>query len=142
MAAPEKGEFLSALGAAVRALRARLDRELQAHGLHVGQHHILRALWDCDGLTPREIAERVGVEMPTVTRAVQRMERSGFLRRTAHPDDARSVRIHLTVRGREIESVVSGVLERETERALTGISREQSETITELLRHIAKNLRA
>ncbi|MGZ3497321.1 MAG: MarR family winged helix-turn-helix transcriptional regulator [Vulcanimicrobiaceae bacterium] len=134
-------EFLSALGAAVRAMRARLDRELQTHGLHVGQHMILRVLWDEDGLTPREIADRVGVEMPTVTRAVQRMERGGFLSRTAHPDDARSVRIHLTERGRAVWSEVSQLLVRETERALHGIPADQSDAMTALLEQVATNLR-
>ena len=135
-------EFLSALGAAVRAMRAHLDRELQTHGLHVGQHAILRVLWEEEGLTPREIADRVGVEMPTVTRAVQRMERGGFLRRAAHPDDARSVRIYLTDHGRAVWSEVSQLLVRETERALHGIPVEQSEAMTALLEQVAANLRA
>ncbi|HEY8297999.1 MAG TPA: MarR family transcriptional regulator [Candidatus Baltobacteraceae bacterium] len=135
-------EFLPALGAAVRAVRARLDRELQAHGLHVGQHMILRVLWEADGLTPREIAERVRVEMPTVTRAVQRMERGGFLRRAAHPEDARSVRIYLTDRGREMRDVVGALLARETECALRGIEPEQAESMTLLLERVAANLRS
>jgi DNA-binding MarR family transcriptional regulator len=103
---------------------------------------ILRVLWEADGLTPREIAERVRVEMPTVTRAVQRMERGGFLRRAAHPEDARSVRIYLTDRGREMRDVVGALLARETECALRGIEPEQAESMTLLLERVAANLRS
>ncbi|MDQ2872819.1 MAG: MarR family transcriptional regulator [Candidatus Eremiobacteraeota bacterium] len=133
-------EFLSALGTAVRALRSRLDRELQVHGLHVGQHQILRVLWKAEGLTPGEIADRVGVEMPTVTRTVQRLERAGFIRRAAHPADARSVRIYLTDRGRDIRGPVSALLECEARRALRGIAPEQRDALTDALNRVASNL--
>lgn len=135
-------EFLQALGAAVRALRARLERELQPHGLHVGQQQVLRALWERDGLTPREIAERLSVEMPTVTRAVQRMERGGFVRRAAHPGDARSVRVLLTPKGCAVREVVDALLERQTQAALRGFDDAERRQIAALLQRIVENLRA
>ena len=74
-----KSDVFRALGNAVRALRARVDRTLQHSGLRLGQYQVLRHLWEEDGLTPREIADRLGVEMPTVTRTVQRMVRDGLV---------------------------------------------------------------
>jgi DNA-binding MarR family transcriptional regulator len=135
-------DVLQALGAAVRLLRGQLDAELREHGLRLGQFNVLRLLWEEDGLTPRELSERLTVEMPTVTRTVQRMLRDGLVRRQAHPDDARSVRIFLTHRGLTVRDELEAVLERFTERVLRGISpRERADFVT-LLHQLSANASA
>jgi DNA-binding MarR family transcriptional regulator len=52
-----------------RAVKAHLESRLLVHGVHAGQQFILECLWREDGLTPGELAQRIGVETPTVTRA-------------------------------------------------------------------------
>lgn len=137
----ERADLFATIGAAVRALRARLDRELQGAGLRVGQYQLLRLLWENDGLTPRELADRLVVEMPTVTRTVQRLVRDGFVRRQAHPADARSVRIYLSDRGVRVRSRVSAICAAETERALRGFTRAQRAELLSFMTRIADNAR-
>ncbi len=134
------GEFLPTLGLAVRALRAHMDRLLSEHGLRLGQFQLLRVLWDRDGLTPRELAEKVGVEMPTVTRTVQRMMRDGLVRREANPRDARSVHIFVTAKGEGLKTIASRVMERGTETALRGFSEQERAALVAELRRIVGNL--
>jgi DNA-binding MarR family transcriptional regulator len=114
---------------------------LQDAGLRLGQYQLLRLLWEQDGMTPRELAERLDVEMPTVTRTVQRLLRDGFVRREAHPDDARSVRIYLTERGLEQRDNTSRILARETEHALAGFSQAEREHLVALMERITENVR-
>lgn len=133
--------FLPAMGVAVRALRGRIDRALQEHGLRLGQYQILQMLWDDDGLTPRDLAERLAVEMPTVTRTVQRMMRDALVRREANPVDARSVRIWLTDRGRDVRGLVSEIFEAETAHALAGFSSAERDQFVEFLERVTKNSR-
>jgi DNA-binding MarR family transcriptional regulator len=137
----QPGDELRALGTTVRAVRARVDRSLQQAGLRLGQYQVLRFLWENDGLTPREIATCLDVEMPTVTRTVQRMVRDGLVRREAHPDDARSVRIYLTKRGTDLEPVLGALLEEETERALRGFSEPERMSLISMLERISENTR-
>ena len=126
-------DFFAVFGSAVRALRARLDRILQLHGLRIGQYQVLRMLWEEDGLTPRELASRLDVEMPTVTRTVGRMVRDGLVVREAHPNDARSIRIRLTARGSAAKEEVSRLFADEAEVALTGFSaQERADFIADL----------
>lgn len=134
-------DVLRTLGNTVRTVRARVDRALQQVGLRLGQYQVLSHLWKEDGLTPREIAARLDVEMPTVTRTVQRMVRDGLVRREAHQSDARSVRIYLTKRGTELESELETILDRETERALTGLSSDDRRSLVRVLEHISENAR-
>lgn len=89
-----------------RALRSRHGELLAAHGLHPGQDALLLLVWEHPGLRQAELARRLGIEPPTVTRMVRRLERSGLLERRKDPDDARSVRVHPTPRSRMLEMMV------------------------------------
>jgi DNA-binding MarR family transcriptional regulator len=99
-----------ALGTAVHALarahRTRLGAMLAPHGLHAGQDLLLLAVWDAPGLRQMDLAARLAVEPPTVTRMLQRLERSGMIERRKDPHDARVVRVHATPRSRLLESTV------------------------------------
>lgn len=132
---------LEAFGAAVRAMRAHVDRALVPLGMRLGQYQVLRALWEEDALTPRQLAERAAVEMPTVTRTVQRMVRDGLVFREANPKDARSVQILLTPRGRALREEVETTLARAMRVALEGIDDRERAQLIRMLDIIQGNLR-
>lgn len=90
-----------------RNLKAETERRLLRYGVHAGQQFVLECLWEKDGLTPSEIADRIRVETPTATRALQRMEAAGLLRRTGDSDDARRVRIWLTPRSKSLRGKIA-----------------------------------
>lgn len=96
-------DLTPALLALGRALRAEQGALLASHGLHPGQDALLMAVWDRPGSTQSQLAQRLGVEAPTVTRMVTRLERTGLLERQRDPDDARRLRIQPTARSRLIE---------------------------------------
>ncbi|WP_207400839.1 MarR family winged helix-turn-helix transcriptional regulator [Actinomadura roseirufa] len=87
----------------------RHDRFIAAAGVAVDRAGVplLRVLADEGGpLRPGEIAVRLAVEAPQVTRQVQRLERAGYVERVPDPDDGRARRIQLTDAGLEaLESV-------------------------------------
>ena len=72
---------------------------------------------------------------------MRRLVRDGFVRREAHPQDARSVRIYVTPRGRELQGEVSQILAKETERALNGFSSGERGVLVSLMDRIAENVR-
>ena len=47
-----------------------------------------------------ELAERLGIDSPAVTRKVQQLERAGMVIRSPDPDDARASRVRLAPEGR------------------------------------------
>lgn len=98
-----------ALQTLARAHRARLAALLAPHGVHAGQDLLLLAVWDEPGLRQAALATRLAVEPPTVTRMVQRLERSGLVERRRDPHDARVLRIHPTPRSRLLEGTVRRV---------------------------------
>jgi MarR family transcriptional regulator, organic hydroperoxide resistance regulator len=132
----------SLLAVVCRDARLLHDAILREHGLHAGQQFVLRRLWQEDGLSVTQLRDRLGVEMPTVTRALQRMERRGLVQRRPDTTDERSVRIYLTEAARQLADVIPAALERADHVALQGFSEEERATLLHLLRRMDENLTA
>ncbi|HEY3079603.1 MAG TPA: MarR family transcriptional regulator [Chloroflexota bacterium] len=133
-------DFGAAFWEASRVLRAHRERVLQAHGVHAGQNLMLDQLWREDGLTPGELAARIGVETPTVTRMAQRMERAGLVRRVKDTADRRLVRVHLTAAGQGLRTVLPALIARADGQALDGFGPAERERFAEFLGRLAGNL--
>ena len=125
---------------ATRLARERTDRALSEHGVRVGQQFVLEELWREDGLTPGELARRIGVETPTVVRGVGRMESAGLLERRDDPTDGRLVRVWLTNRGRELAQTLPQVESKVIDSALSGFSEEERRQLIRLLGRVLENL--
>lgn len=61
----------------------------------------LSLLYETDGLTISAISQRRGIDAPTVTGIVSRMEQNGLVERRHDRTDRRVVRVYLTDEGRE-----------------------------------------
>jgi DNA-binding MarR family transcriptional regulator len=128
------------LARACKVHRGGVGATLAELGLHVGQEMVLSHLWRQDGLTPSELAERLGVEPPTVTNTLSRMEKAGLLERRRDPGDARCTRVYLTEKGRELREPVERRWEAVQKRAFAGISAEEEALLRDLLVKIHGNL--
>ena len=64
----------------------------------------------------------LGVEPPTVTKMLRRLEGCGLVERSQGPADARSFRVHLTERGRALDEPVTRCWTQAEEKALAGLS--------------------
>lgn len=133
--------LIDAMARASRAVKASLQVALERHGVHAGQNFILERLWERDGQTPGEIAEAIGVEGPTVVRALQRMAAAGLVVRKKHPTDGRQIAIHLTPAGARLRSHLPRELRHVEERALSDFSSAQRAQLLDLLERLGANLR-
>jgi len=138
----DSGDFQTAFWSAKHALAHASAAAFAQHGVHEGQQYVLRCLWRDDGLSPGEIARRLGIATPTVTRAATRMEATGLLRREPHPSDRRLVRLRLTDRGRELEKIIDEQTNQLTERALATLGAAERDSLVRALHEIRRNLSA
>ncbi len=123
-----------------KAHRAYVGALLAEHGLHVGQEMVLLELWQEDGLRGGELAVRLGVEPPTVTKMLRRLEGCGLVERSQDPADARSFRVHLTQKGRALEEPVARCWTQAEETELAGMSTGERRTFRKLLFRVRNNL--
>ena len=115
-------DLLTLFTQAAKLLREAADDAMSRHGVRVGQHIVLAALWSEDGLTPGEVARRLGVATPTIVNTATRMEDAGLVIRRPDLADGRLVRLHLTPRGRSVRTAVRNsraALERQATATLT-----------------------
>lgn len=110
------------------------------HGVHEGQQYVLRCLWEEDGLPPGELAKRLGLATPTVTRAAARMEAAGLIHREPDPRDRRLIRLCLTDRGRTLEKIIGQEIGELSERALATLDPAERATLVRYLDTIHRNL--
>jgi DNA-binding MarR family transcriptional regulator len=128
------------LARAARLVRTRQAAELAPLGLHAGQDALLRCLWQADGQTQADLAGQLGVEAPTVTKMVARLEAAGFVKRKAHPRDRRASQVWLTSQGRQVRANVNRARTRVATRMTAGLSDRQRATLESLLGKVGDNL--
>ena len=91
--------YLSMLMRINRRFMAKCLGQMQELGVYPGQIPILALLAHNDGMSQREIAEKLRIKPPTVNVTIQRLEKAGFLFRKTDDKDQRITRIFLTEKG-------------------------------------------
>ena len=94
---------------------------LAEHEVSIGHWPFLRALWQADGLTQRELSGMAGVMEPTTFAALKAMERRGYVVRRAVASDRRKRQVFLTARGRALESKLVPLAEAVNRIAVRGV---------------------
>lgn len=87
-----------------RLFARALDLGIRPYGLSTGVFPALLQLWDQDGLTQKELVERLDIEQPTLANTLVRMERDGLILRRKDAQDGRAQRIWLTDHARALRS--------------------------------------
>jgi MarR family transcriptional regulator, organic hydroperoxide resistance regulator len=123
-----------------KAHRAYVGALLAEYGLHVGQEMVLLELWQEEGLRGGDLALRLGVEPPTVTKMLRRLEGCGLVERSQDPADARSFRVHLTEKGRALEEPVARCWAQAEETEFAGMSAGERRAFREMLIRVRSNL--
>ena len=131
---------MSRLQSAARLSRTALAARLLDHGFYAGQDQIMLSLSQEDGQTPGQLATKLGVRPPTITKTINRLQVQGFLDKRASETDARQAHVFLTDTGRDaIRSIEKSV--RKTEKqALKGLDKKDQKTLSKLLVKIEQNL--
>lgn len=123
-----------------RSHRGNVGGLLAEIGLHVGQEMFLIELWEKDGLSGSELATRLGVEPPTITKMLRRLENCGLVERRQAPEDARSFKVFLTEEGRSLEEPIIHCWEKVEEKTLAGLSPEERLAFHKLLTKVRTSI--
>ena len=135
--------FDASLGYQVRQLNRAIQRDLQSriqpHGATLGAWYFLRVLWETDGLTQRELADRTGTQEPTAAIALRGMEEAGWITREPDQADRRKMGIRLTEAGRALRESLLPEAHAVIETATRGMSADERDMLVALLRRAREN---
>ena len=101
-------------------------------GITYTQYIVLMVLWAQDGVSVRELGERLYLDSGTLTPLLKKMESSGLVRRERAKEDERVTRIYLTEAGRALHEKCLEIPVH-LSRSLGAFSPEDAQTLYDLL---------
>ena len=132
--------YLSMLMRIDRRFMGKCFGQMQELGIYPGQIPVLGLLAHRDGLSQREIAEKLRIKPPTVNVTVQRLEKAGFLYRKADEKDQRVSRIYLTEKGKQAKENGMRKIDENEKIMLEGFSDTELCLLRRFLEQIIENI--
>ncbi|RKH63211.1 MarR family transcriptional regulator [Corallococcus sp. AB049A] len=99
------------LYAASRAMVQAYTPLLAKLGLTYPQYLVMLVLWETDGVSVKELGEKLYLDSGTLTPLLKRLETLGFVRRERSKEDARSVTVSLTAQGKALRRKAASIPE-------------------------------
>jgi MarR family transcriptional regulator, organic hydroperoxide resistance regulator len=124
-----------------RAHRATAQNLLSALGLHPGQEMILMLLWQQDGQAQSQLAQRLGVAAPTVSKMLDRLEQNQILERRTSSQDSRVSLVFLTPKGQALEPQVAAIWQQLEDRTTEHLTQAELTQFQSILGKVLLGLR-
>ncbi len=115
-----------------------LDRRLKDNGLSLYLWPTLMCLWEEQGVTQNEIAQKARVENSTTTRTLDRLGELGLAERRPDPKSRRAYRIYLTEKGKALEAEITDLARQVNEQYLAALKPREQTQLIELLKKIVQ----
>lgn len=124
------------LAMAGKVSRAHFDRSLASVGSSLNTYLVLRMALMCPEVSQRQLAAALGIEGPTLTHHLDRLEADGLIARVRKPDDRRVSYVELTAAGRAHLERVESFAEVQDKEFRSMFTPEEEAMLTALLTRI------
>ncbi len=101
---------------------------------------MLNRLWEEDGISQVELAERTVKDKPNITRMLDVLERRDLISRELDDYDRRASKIYLTKAGKALEEALVPIATASLAKATQGLSDTEIEQMKKTLNRIYDNL--
>ena len=139
MTPPREEPIGLAVSRTAKAVTRAFDAELGASGGSLAGWVVLASLKGGLHQSQREIAEEVGVEGPTLTHHLNRMEAAGLVTRVRDPRNRRVHQVGLTPLGEQDFHALLGVVRDFDQRLRDGFTERELATLRRLLQRLVDN---
>ena len=123
-----------------RAMNREFSNRIAQHGVSLGLWPFLRALWERDGLSQRELSEKVRMKGPTTVAALNKLEEHGLVRREENKKDARKINVYLTRAGRKVYRKVIPEVEAVNRQCLETLTESEQAEFKDMIKRIRNNV--
>ncbi len=125
---------------ATRSFQRSLQMRLARFDVPFGHWTFLRALWERDGLTQKQLSDEVGVMEPTTLMAVRAMEARGWVQRRQRAENRKNVHVYLTDAGRALKDVLVPLAEEVNATGAKGLTTDEIAIARRVLLAMITNL--
>jgi DNA-binding MarR family transcriptional regulator len=114
--------------------------EVRPLGASLQVWRVLAALRERDGRRMGDLSRTTSIEVSTLTRLVDNMEKGGLVARRRDAEDARAVALHVTPAGRKLTRRILPIAKRYETVALKGFTTGEADVLKRALRQLYDNM--
>jgi len=137
---PLDGYLPYLLNRAGARIATAFNEEMRRLGTSLQAWRVLAALRERDGRRMGDLSLTTTIEVSTLTRLADNMEKKGLVARRRDANDTRAVLLHVTAAGRRLTRRVLPIAERYEKVALSGFGAAEAETLKAALRRLYANM--
>jgi MarR family transcriptional regulator, transcriptional regulator for hemolysin len=124
---------------AAKSARMLLERHLSRAGASFGNWTVLATLEGGGPMVQRALAASLGIEGPTLTRHLDRLEELGLIRRDRTGADRRYTRVELTAAGQALGHELDTIARTANDQLLTGFTDDEITQLQSMLQRLITN---
>lgn len=121
-------------------IASAFGEEMRPLGASLQVWRVLAGLREQDGLRMGSLSRTTSIEVSTLTRLVDNMEKGGLVERRRDASDARAVALHVTAAGRRLTRRILPIAERYEAVALKGFSADEAAVLRKALKRLYANM--
>lgn len=120
-------------------LKNELNRHFTAFDITPEQWAVLNRLWEKDGITQKDLAERTFKDQPNIGRILDKLEKKGLIRRCTGTEDGRVIIVFLTQEGQSLKKDLTPLATEVLNLVQKDISEEDIKVLEGILKRILRN---
>jgi DNA-binding MarR family transcriptional regulator len=132
---PVEDRFIFLISKVCQKLITNLQKSFSEGGIEVTpiQVMLLFFLQQNNGLSLTQISQGLMLENPTVTGLIDRLEKSGYVKRSDHPSDRRVYLVYLTEKGNKVAKKALPIVIKLNDKIKEGYSKGEIEDFKKVL---------
>jgi len=125
----------------IRSYRMFAQKRLKENGFQItiDQWLIIKVLMENPGISQQKLSELVFKDSASVTRIIELLVKSKYLKRKVNENDRRKSNLEITQAGYQIIEDVQRIVLKNREEALNGISKNELQTLYGILTKVIEN---
>ena len=128
------------ISATFRYMKIYIDKELHEYNIGSSQFQVMLILDKNDGINQESISKIISLDKANVTRAVNKLEKEGYVRREVDPNDHRAYILHLTKKGKEPVPNIRKSLAKLSSKLLSEFSVQEQDMALKFLKRMYQNM--
>lgn len=120
---------------------ARMLKQYGIEEINPAQGRIMFVLWQNDGIAINELSKRTSLSKSTLTSMLDRLERTGFIRREASDKDRRKIYIWRTEKDKSFQKQYVEVSKKMSDIFYKGFTEKKIDGFENMLERIFENLK-
>lgn len=128
------------IAASYRVAQGIINKKLESVDIKSGQQDFMYVICNNEGISQKELSERLKIGKATTAKAVKSLMESGYIKRERAEDDKRFYKLFLTDKGREIAPLVRNTFKEVSGIYSKGFTDKEAEEVLKILEKLFNNV--